>query len=58
MEGSVLIVNIIEARDLKQTKMGGGISPYVELFLDTEHQRSTLKDGSEPVWNEKFTLYK
>lgn len=29
MVGSVLTVQIIEARDLKATKLTGGINPYV-----------------------------
>jgi len=55
MEGSVLIISVVEARELKQAKLGA-VAPYVELFVESQQQRSTLQDTAHPIWNEKFTL--
>jgi hypothetical protein len=34
MEGSVLTVKVIEARELEPQKVTGGIAPYVQLTIE------------------------
>jgi Ca2+-dependent lipid-binding protein len=36
MDGSVLSVTVIEARDLKSSRMTGGANPYVVLSIGEE----------------------
>lgn len=53
MVGSVLTVNVIEARELKSTRITGGVNPYVLISIEEQKQATDQVGGSnEPVWNE------
>lgn len=54
MEGSILSVTVIEARNLKSARMTGGGNPYVVLSLDDQQTQSTdpIIGNLSPVWND------
>lgn len=57
MNGSILTVHVVEARDLRPMDMSGSSDPYVILDIEeqqvqTNYRKSTLN----PVWNESFTF--
>lgn len=53
MIGSVLTVTIIEARDLRPTRITGGINPYVVVEIEGQQQQTDQVNGvNDPVWNE------
>ena len=57
MEGSVLFVNIIEARELRSSS-GGIPEPYVELIVgDNKIITQVQNQTSSPLWNEKGSLF-
>jgi Ca2+-dependent lipid-binding protein len=60
MIGSILTVNVLEARDLRSDRVGGGIcNPYVVLSLNVEEQvqvTDTIQAEANPVWNEVMTF--
>jgi Ca2+-dependent lipid-binding protein len=57
MEGSVLTVTVIEAKNLKPLDQDGTSDPYT--IIEIENQRNETKYISHtlnPVWNETFSL--
>ena len=57
MEGSMLMITIIEARELRS--LSGGIpDSYVEVIVGDNKVKTNLKNQtSSPNWNEKTSLY-
>lgn len=52
MEGSVLIVTVVEARDLKDWELGG-LDPFVMLDCEGQRVETSYKPNSNnPIWNE------
>jgi len=52
MHGSILVVQIHEARDLQ-----GSPGTYVEILFEEQRQATQAKPaGARPVWNEKFSF--
>ena len=57
MEGSVLIVTVIEARELQPAFFGGGIDPFVVLNIEGQKIETSYKASTlNPIWNEWFTF--
>jgi len=58
MEQSVLSVTIVEARDLKPSRMVGNANPYVMLSLGDEQKQFTepIVGALNPVWNEVMSF--
>jgi len=53
MNGSVLTVHVVEARDLEPMDMGGSSDPYVRLSIQGQLFNTTYKKSTlNPVWNE------
>lgn len=57
MEGSILTVRVIEARDLLAKDMNGLSDPYTILQIEGQRiQTKTIEKTLNPVWNESFTF--
>jgi Ca2+-dependent lipid-binding protein len=58
MVGSVLTVNVVEARDLKSTRLVGSCNPYVALTIGDEQRQltDTVYGQVNPVWNEVMSF--
>lgn len=57
MKGSVLTVNVIEARDLIPQDMNGLSDPYTVLTIEEQKiQTKYVPRNLNPIWNEAFTL--
>lgn len=53
MEGSVLTVKIIEARELQSSRMSGSLNPYVVVSIESQRsQTDPVPSSCDPVWNE------
>ena len=55
--GYLVVVKILEARDLKGDN-AGGISPYVKVSCGNleSQQTKTVFKAAQPVWNQSFTF--
>lgn len=52
-----LVVEVLDASDLKPKDGHGSASPYVEVELDEQRQRTQTKHGDlNPQWNEKLAF--
>jgi len=57
MEGSILTVHLVEARDLKSSTINGTADPYVIIQIEGQKIESNFKKSNlNPVWNESFTF--
>ena len=57
MQGSILTVHVVEARDLKPMDMDGTSDPYVVLEIEDQRIETNYKQQTlSPVWNESFTF--
>lgn len=57
MEGSVLIVSVIEARELKSSSFGGGLDPFVVLECESQKIETSYRANTlNPIWNECYTF--
>ncbi len=57
MEGSVLTVTVIEARELHGTSIRGGSNAYVLLSIEGQKSQTEVVSGSnDPVWNDIITF--
>ncbi len=57
MEGSILTVHVVEARDLRPLDYDQTSDPYVVLTIEGQRITSNYKKGTvNPVWNESFTF--
>ena len=57
MVGSMLTVNVIEARELKPMDLDGTSDPYVILRCSGQKiESSYMKSTLQPVWNESYTF--
>ncbi len=57
MEGSILTVHVVEARDLKPLDYDQTSDPYVILMIEGQKITSNFKKATiNPVWNESFTF--
>jgi stromal membrane-associated protein len=53
MVGSVLTCTVIEARELRSTRLTGSANPYVILSIEGQRSQTDQITGSaDPVWNE------
>ena len=53
MIGSVLTCTIIEARELRSTRITGLANPYVVLMVEGQKSTSEVQPNTvDPVWNE------
>jgi Ca2+-dependent lipid-binding protein len=51
MVGSILTATIVEARDLKTTRITG-IKPYIVLSTEGQRTQTEAQYNADPVWNE------
>ena len=57
MEGSMLTVTVMEAKDLKAMDYGGTSDPYAILKLSQQQvETSYIKNTLNPVWDETYTF--
>jgi Ca2+-dependent lipid-binding protein len=57
MNGSILTVHLIEARNLVPQDMSGTSDPYCILRIEDQEIKSKIQPNTlEPLWNEQFTL--
>lgn len=57
MDGSVLIVTIVSAKDLRKIEFGRAVDPFVVLQCEGQRIESNfIRNNYNPVWNEKFTF--
>ena len=57
MVGSILTVNVVEARDLMPMDSEGISDPYVQLQIEGQRIESNYKKSTlNPVWNECFSF--
>ena len=57
MEGSVLIVSVVEARNLFNNELGGSIDPFVLLGCEGQKIETSYKANTlNPIYNECFTF--
>jgi Ca2+-dependent lipid-binding protein len=56
MIGSVLTANLIEARELKSTKLTGSVRPYIVMLVEGQKSTSEVSESADPVWNEIITF--
>lgn len=57
MEGSVLIVTVVEGRNLMNEALGSGIDPFVLLECEGQKIETSYKSNTlNPIWNECFTF--
>jgi stromal membrane-associated protein len=53
MVGSVLTCTVIEARELRSTRLTGSANPYVILSIEGQRSQTDQITGTaDPVWNE------
>ncbi len=57
MEGSILTVHVVEARDLKPMTINGTADPYIVIQVEGQKIESNFKKSTlNPVWNESYTF--
>lgn len=57
MQGSVLIVTAVEARDLKSMDINGLSDPYIRFECENQHVETSVQYNTlNPIWNETFTF--
>ncbi|KAL2333250.1 hypothetical protein Fmac_014463 [Flemingia macrophylla] len=51
-------VQLVKAKELRNTDIFGGMDPYVVIQYNGQEQRSSVAkgQGSNPVWTEKFVF--
>jgi len=57
MNGSILTVHVVEARELRANNVEGLLDPFVELTIEDQVSKTNYKKGTlDPVWNESSTF--
>ncbi|XP_042511082.1 elicitor-responsive protein 1-like isoform X2 [Macadamia integrifolia] len=58
MVNGILEVLLVDARGLEGTDFLGRMDPYVLIQYKSQERKSSVRrgEGSNPVWNEKFTI--
>ncbi|XP_043690638.1 16 kDa phloem protein 1-like isoform X2 [Telopea speciosissima] len=58
MVNGILEVLLVDARGLQGTDFWGQMDPYVLIQYKSQERKSSVRrgEGSNPVWNEKFTF--
>ncbi len=58
MEGSILTVNVVEARELIPQDINGSSDPYTIIGIEGQRQSTKyIRTTTNPLWNETLTLY-
>ncbi len=57
MDGSILTVNVIEAKDLIPQDINGTSDPYAIIGIEGQRQSTKyIRNTTNPIWNETLTL--